>query len=129
LALIAVLVYAAALVEFALAPVYWVALVALLVAGAAYLAVASTLNTTIQLQVDEAMRGRVLALYLMLLTLAMPLGSLVQGYLADVIGPRTTVAGAGMLFFVAGLVLAAATGLLGHMDDEGVTATPTTPAA
>jgi MFS family permease len=129
LALIAVLVYAAALVGFALAPVYWVALVALLVAGAAYLAVASTLNTTIQLQVDEAMRGRVLALYLMLLTLAMPLGSLVQGYLADVIGPRTTVAGAGMLFFVAGLVLAAATGLLGHMDDEGVTATPTTPAA
>lgn len=118
LVFIAVVAYASALVAFALAPVYAVGLLALLVAGAGYLAIASTLNTTIQLQVDEAMRGRVLALYLMLLTLAMPLGSLVQGYLADVIGPRATVAGAGVLFFAVGLMLATATDLLGHMDDD-----------
>jgi MFS family permease len=117
LVLVAVLAYAAALIAFGLAPVYAVGLLALLVNGAGYLAIASTLNTTIQLQVDEAMRGRVLALYLMLLTLAMPVGSLVQGYLADTVGPRQTVVGAGILFFGVGLALAASD-LLSHMDDE-----------
>src|SRR5690606_23132859 len=62
LVLTAVLAYGAALVAFGLAPTYGVGLLALLVNGAGYLAIASTLNTTIQLQVDEAMRGRVLAL-------------------------------------------------------------------
>lgn len=82
------------------------------------MAIASTLNTTIQLQVDEERRGRVLALYLMLLTLAMPVGSLVQGYLADEIGPRATVAGAGLLYLLVVVVLAAGTDVIPHMDDD-----------
>ena len=52
---------------------------ALLVAGAGYLGISSTLNTTVQLQVTEVMRGRVIALYIMSLTPAMPLGALIQG--------------------------------------------------
>lgn len=110
------------LVVFALAPGYWVAVAATLVAGAAWLTIASTLNTTIQLQVAEAMRGKVLAAYLMLLTLAMPIGSLVQGWLVEAVGPRATVAGAGALFCVVGIVLLTATDLLPHMDDDPVEA-------
>ncbi len=68
------------------------ALVALLVAGAAYLAIASTLNTAVQLQVDEDMRGKVLSLYVMGLTIATPIGSLLQGWLVEMIGPRPVVA-------------------------------------
>ena len=64
-------------------PVFPLAVVALAVAGGAYLAVASTLNTTIQIQVAEARRGKVLALYVMGLTSSYPLGSLVQGAVAD----------------------------------------------
>lgn len=115
LARLAVLSYGTALVVFGLAPGYWFALAALLVLGAGWLTVASTLNTTIQLQVDERMRGKVLAGYLMTLTLAMPVGALVQGWAADTVGPRPTVVVAGLLFLAAAGSLVAA-GLLDHLD-------------
>ena len=92
------------------------ALIALLVAGGAYLPIAATLNTTLQIQVDEAMRGKVLALYLTLFTLSIPIGSLVQGWTSDLVGPRTTVTVAGVAYLVATSVLRRP-GLLGHLDD------------
>lgn len=98
--------YAVALVAFALAPMYWMAVAALAVAGGAYLAVASTLNTTIQIQVDEARRGKVLALYVMGLTSSYPLGSLVQGALADLVGVRAVTAVAGSMLALVYLGLA-----------------------
>jgi MFS family permease len=107
----------ASLILFALAPNAAVGFVGLLGVGAGYLAIASSLNTTIQLQVDERMRGKVLAFYVLGITLSAPLGSLVQGVLAEVIGPRTTVAGAGAAF-VGVLVLLRARGTLAHLDDE-----------
>ena len=88
--------YAASLVVFALSPVFAMAVVALVVAGGAYLAVAATLNTTIQMQVAEEKRGKVLALYVMGLTSSYPLGSLVQGAVADLVGVRTVTAAAGL---------------------------------
>ena len=109
--------YGAALILFALAPVYALGFVALLGAGAGYLAIASSLNTTIQLQVVEHMRGKVLAFYVLGITLAAPLGSLLQGFLAEVIGPRVTVAGAGVAF-LAVLVLLRMAGSLAYLDDE-----------
>jgi MFS family permease len=118
LSLVATMVYGGSLVLFALSPWYGLAFVALLFSGGAYLAIASTLNTTIQLQVDELMRGKVLAAYVMFLTLAMPVGALVQGTLADAIGARATVAGAGALFLVANLWLALATPYVRAMDDD-----------
>jgi MFS family permease len=109
--------YGASLVLFALSPVYAVGFVALLGAGAGYLAIASSLNTTIQLQVDERMRGKVLAFYVMGITLSAPLGSLLQGVLADVVGPRVTVACAGAAF-VGALLFLRARGSLVHLDDD-----------
>jgi MFS family permease len=118
LTLIATTSYGGSLVLFALAPTYGVAVVGLLICGGAYLAIASTLNTTIQLQVDEIMRGKVLAAYIMFLTLAMPLGALVQGALAEVVGARATVAGAGALFVAVTAYLALATNYVSAMDEE-----------
>jgi predicted MFS family arabinose efflux permease len=115
---VATAVYGSALVVFALSPWYAMAVGALMVAGAAYLAIASTLNTTIQLQVEETMRGKVLAAYLMCLTLAMPLGVLAQGALAEAIGARATVAGAGMVFLVAVAWLRWGTSYIASMDDQ-----------
>ncbi|MET0805092.1 MAG: MFS transporter [Acidimicrobiales bacterium] len=102
---------------FALAPNAYVGFVGLLGVGAGYLTIASSLNTTIQLQVDEQMRGKVLAFYVLSITLCAPLGSLLQGALAEVIGPRATVA-AGGVCFVRGLGLLRARGSLAHLDDE-----------
>ena len=96
---ISMLVYGIAVVAFGLAPVYPLGVAMLLITGAGYLAIASTLNTTVQLQVDEIMRGKVIALYVMCLTIALPLGGLAQGLLAQFIGPQAAVAlfGAGFL--------------------------------
>jgi len=118
LTLLATSSYGGALVLFALAPIYALGFVALLICGGAYLAIASTLNTTIQLQVDELMRGKVLAAYLMFLTLAMPVGALIQGTLAEAIGARVTVAGAGALFVAVTLYLALGTGYVSAMDED-----------
>ena len=88
---IAMVVYGGAVVAFGLAPVYALGVAMLLITGAGYLAIASTLNTTVQLQVDELMRGKVLALYVMVLTIALPIGGLAQGLLAQLIGPQAAV--------------------------------------
>jgi MFS family permease len=104
-----------AAVGFAVAPGYWVGMAALLVAGAAYLAVAAGLNTTLQLLVDDARRGRVIAVYLMALTVSLPLGALLQGWLVDQIGPRPTVASAGLALVGVAFALAAS-GRLRAMD-------------
>ena len=109
-------VYGIALVCFAAAPIYLLGLLALLIAGGAYLPIAATLNTTLQIQVDEAMRGKVLALYLTLFTISIPVGSLVQGWSSDVIGARTTVIIAGCAYLAATLALRRPS-WLGHLDD------------
>lgn len=104
----ALVVYGAALMGFALSPSYWWGVAALLVAGAGYLAVASTLNTTLQLLVDEHMRGKVIALYLMGLTFTVPVGNLIQGWMTEAIGPRITVLIGGAAFLAVTAWLAGA---------------------
>ena len=116
---VAMCAYGAAVTAFALAPDYWVGVAALVVAGGGYLAIASTLNTTIQLQVPEVLRGKVLATYVMLLTAAMPLGALVQGALVDAVGPRPVVAVAGATFALL-VVWLRARDRFSALDDEGL---------
>lgn len=112
--------YGISLMVFAVSPVFPMAVVALVVAGGGYLAVSSTLNTTIQMQVAEERRGKVLALYVMGLTSSYPIGSLVQGAVADLIGVQAVTALAGL-----GLLLVwtrvRATGRFRMMDGEGPT--------
>ncbi|MCY4035843.1 MAG: MFS transporter, partial [bacterium] len=90
-------VHGLALWGFALSPHVWSAVVALAALGASHIATSSTLNTVIQLQVEEELRAKVLALYLMTLLAGLPLGAQLQGALADLIGPRIAVGGAGFL--------------------------------
>ena len=100
--------------------VYVVAVVALFAAGAAYLTLASSLNTTIQLQVDESMRGKVLAFYVMCLTASLPLGAQLLGFVAETpIGLQVTVGLSGLVLVGVTLVLRAL-GRFAPMDDETV---------
>jgi MFS family permease len=96
-------VYGVAVLGMAVTPSYAGGLVAMAVIGVGYLAVASSLNTSIQLAVDDRFRGRVLALYVMVFTGAYPLGSLLQGIATDYFGVRVVVgtAGAVMLGYAA----------------------------
>ncbi|MCP4434213.1 MAG: MFS transporter [Actinomycetia bacterium] len=99
--------YGLAVAAVGLSPGYWVAVVALMVFGGAYLGIASTINTTIQLVVHDHLRGKVIAIYLMCLTGALPLGLLVWGLVADVVGLRATTVAAGLLLVVTTAVLRA----------------------
>ena len=117
LAVVAMVAYGVALVGFALSPVYAVGFAFLLVAGAGYLPIAATLNTSLQLQVDEDRRGKVLAVYITLFTLSMPVGVLTQGVVADLVGPRPTVVVAGAAFALVAVWLWRA-GFLPRLDDD-----------
>ena len=114
---IAMVGYGLALISLAAAPSAVLGAIALLFAGAGYLGISSTLNTTVQMQVAESLRGRVLALYVMVLTIAIPIGSLLQGWLVDLVGVQITVAGAGVLFLCVFAVFRFGFDVFGHMDD------------
>lgn len=84
----------ASLVGFATAGAYATGLLLLVAYGAAYLFSISGTNGDIQLQVDDAYRGRVLSLFMLAFGAAYPLGSLVAGLAAERWGaPVTTVVG------------------------------------
>ncbi|MDP7383879.1 MAG: MFS transporter, partial [Acidimicrobiales bacterium] len=68
--------------------------------GAAHLTSASTLNTAIQLQVDESARAKVLAVYLSMLTASNPIGQLLLGQLIDRTDPRFAYGVAGGAFLM-----------------------------
>lgn len=93
--------YGGAVVASGLAPSFPLAVVALLAFGGAYLSIASTINTTIQLVVDEKQRGIVIALYIGCLTGALPVGIFVWGLVADRVGIRPTTVGAGVALLLA----------------------------
>jgi MFS family permease len=57
--------------------------------GAATITFLSTANTTLQLNSDPAMRGRVMALYGVLFLGSTPLGGALSGWLAEVAGARS----------------------------------------
>jgi MFS family permease len=103
LAIASIVVYGLAVLGMAVTPTYAGGVVAMACIGVAYLAVASVLNTAIQLAVDERFRGRVIALYVMVFTGAYPLGTLLQGLATDRFGVRVVVgvAGAALLGYAA----------------------------
>jgi predicted MFS family arabinose efflux permease len=90
LVLLAFLLYGCALLGFAHSPSVGLAAACIGLAGACFLAAISTLNTTVQLLIDERLRGRIMAIYIMAFTAAYPVGSLLQGSVADRIGAQAT---------------------------------------
>ncbi|MEE2768573.1 MAG: MFS transporter [Actinomycetota bacterium] len=111
----ATIVYGTAVAAFALAPTYAVAFVALAVVGVAHLVSASNLNSVVQLQVDDAMRGRVMAIYMVGVLGPAPFANLLVGWLISVFGPRPVVALCGGILALAALLLRAS-GRLQHLD-------------
>jgi MFS family permease len=105
-----------------------VSILAMLAAGMAYLALIATLNTTVQLAVEEQLRGRVLAVYFMTFTAGYPLGSLLQGWLAEQVGLHATVAGAGVILLVISGALVMRPAYLHGMDGRALKDLPLEPA-
>ncbi len=76
------------------------ALPALFLVGLVYIFVLSGLSTVVQLRAPGEVRGRVLSLYLVALGVSYPIGSLVQGPLADSVGLAWTTAGGAALLAI-----------------------------
>jgi predicted MFS family arabinose efflux permease len=89
------------LVGIALARTVWVAAPLVVGAGYASMMMINTINATVQANVADALRGRVMALYVTVFAGSAPLGGLFAGAVAEAWGAPAA--------FVAGAVLSAAT--------------------
>jgi MFS family permease len=86
---ITVAVFGLAGVALGLSPSVPVAVLPLLVAGAAWVWTLATLNATAQLMSPEWVRGRAMGLYTLSFVGIIPLGSILAGWLADRVGAGT----------------------------------------
>jgi hypothetical protein len=67
-------------------------------------------------RVAETYRGRVLSIYLMGLLAGVPFGALLEGWLADVVGLRATIGGAGALLIAYAVVMTARYDAMAPLD-------------
>ncbi|WP_330339248.1 MFS transporter [Streptomyces sp. NBC_00557] len=99
----------------ALAPSYWLFALLMVPIGVCGLTVNVTANTAVQMATDPAMRGRVMALFMMVFMGGTPLGAPVVGWITDTYGARIGFALGGVVSAAAaavvGLVLARVGGL------------------
>jgi MFS family permease len=92
---------------FGLSPNLAMATVALTLLGMTYIGVLSGLSTIVQLRAPAAARARVLSLFFVALGVLYPVGSVIQGVLADQIGLGTTMASAAAVLVGAVVVIGA----------------------
>ncbi|MFE1309064.1 MFS transporter [Streptomyces sp. NPDC058755] len=90
----------------ALAPSYWLFALLMVPIGVFGLTVNVTANTAVQMGTDPAMRGRVMALFMMVFMGGTPLGAPVVGWITDTCGPRVG-------FVLGGVISAAAAATVG----------------
>ncbi|MBV8385160.1 MAG: MFS transporter, partial [Acidimicrobiia bacterium] len=86
------------IILYAAAPSLWTAAAALVAVGAAYIGVLSGLMTVVQLRAPNALRARILSVYMVALGVVYPIGAVIQGKLGDEFGLRTVVILAALLF-------------------------------
>jgi MFS family permease len=95
------------LVAFTLSELFWLSLALLTVVGMTWMVLIAGSNTVLQTLADDAMRGRVMSLFTMMLVGMAPFGSLLAGWLADRFGAPVVVAGCGAGCAIAALVFSA----------------------
>jgi MFS family permease len=105
-------------VALGLAPVYGVGVVALFAMGALYMVFSTALATSVQSRVEEAYRGRVVAVYFSAVIVGVPVGALLQGILASAIGVRVVVIGSGLLLLAGSLHVLARYHRLRMLDES-----------
>jgi MFS family permease len=87
-----VLVIAASLLAFTATKLYWLALPALFAAGFAFVVTGVGAQTLVQLRVEAGMRGRVMAIYGMIIRGGPAIGVLAMGGASELVGLRLPVA-------------------------------------
>ena len=93
-----------ALMALRFVPSVWLAAPALFVTGLSWMVQMGSTNTIIQTVVDTDKLGRVMSLYAMAFFGGMPVGALIEGWVADQVGPMNTFLLAGAAVCAAGLL-------------------------
>jgi MFS family permease len=96
--------FGAVMLLAAVAPTFPLQLLALVPLGAASVTFAAGVNSALQLAVEPAMRGRVMALYSVVFLGSTPIGGPIAGWLSETAGPRAGLVMGGVAALVAGLV-------------------------
>ena len=107
LVILAALAFGAAEVLAGLMPSYLAFALWTPVLGITALTMITAANTTIQLSVSPQLRGRVMALYMMIFMGGTPLGSPIVGWVGEVFGARWTLIGGGAMTMLGTLVAVA----------------------
>ena len=102
--LIAAFAFSVLEIAFALTPFYILSFPLLAGVGFAQIVMTATANTTIQTVTPNALRGRVISVYLLVYSGGMPLGNLLAGGLTTLFGAPIAVLIGGIPCFVAALV-------------------------
>ncbi|MEW2579787.1 MFS transporter [Streptomyces syringium] len=104
----------------ALAPTFWVFAALLVPIGMFGLTINVTANSSVQLATDQAMRGRVMSLFMMVFMGGTPLGAPLVGWVTDVYGARVGFLAGGVVSLLAasaiGFTLARVGGLRLRID-------------
>jgi MFS family permease len=88
----------------AVMPNYWLFGLALVIIGVSAQTFTTTVNSTVQLSTDPAMRGRVLAILFAIVLGCTPIGAPIVGWVADRFGPRWALAVGASSGFAAAIV-------------------------
>ena len=98
------IIFAVGLIGFSLSTILWLSLALALVMGFGMIAQLASTNTIVQTLVDEDKRGRVMSLYVLSYGGVAPIGSLLAGHMAGLIGTTTA-------FIIGGVLVLAGAGI------------------
>ena len=97
--------FTCALLLFTFTQSLYAAMGLLYLCGVGLLMQFSTMNTTIQKQVADNVRGRVMSIYILMFIGLSPIGNFEVGYLAEALGPRTAIRAGAVTVFIFGLLI------------------------
>ncbi|MEU3407298.1 MFS transporter [Streptomyces sp. NPDC006670] len=124
----AAVLFSALLLVTAFAPGFWLFAALLVPVGMFGLTVNVVANSSVQMATDPAMRGRVMALYMMVFTGGTPVGAPLVGWITDTYGARLGMAAGGLVSLAAavavGLILRRVGNLRLRVGRHGLTFVP-----
>jgi MFS family permease len=128
LVILAAMAFATAEIVAGLLPSYLVFAIWTPVIGIASLTMITAANATFQTSVAPSMRGRAMALYMMVFMGGTPIGSPIVGWVGETFGARWTLIGGGVATMLGTLlavvIFSRAKGLIGHAHERGEVAVP-----
>ncbi|MEJ7708117.1 MAG: MFS transporter [Nocardioidaceae bacterium] len=98
---LAAVAFAVAEIVAGMMPTYWLFAAWLPVVGVSALTLLNSLQTVVQLTVDADIRGRIMALYMMVFMGGTPFGAPIVGWIGETFGARWTLIGGGLATLLA----------------------------